>query len=227
MSARLELGPPDGAWRGSWALARLVTRGGSKRRAFRSALWSGVSLALLSTPLIAVLARTSATDATDILALRVLAYASWLVGGLGVWAFFAPGALSPMADTLARERGYSADDLGALWTAGVATRIAAVVFLITLLPLGVSIALSPTTSLLVSRSLLLPAVAAYAALLGATLAGLGSLARRLTPRHPRATVAALVLLPYFASFWFPAIPSVPGVFGWLLDGLIALGGWLP
>lgn len=226
MSARLELGPTQPLWRGPWALARLVTRGGSQRRAFRSALWSGVSLALLSTPLIAVLARTSAADATDILAIRVLAYASWLVGGFGAWAFFGPGAVSPMADTLARERGFSTSDLGTLWSVGVAVRLALAIFLITLLPLGVSVALSPSTSLLLSRALLLPAVAAYATLLGGVIAALGSLARRLTPRHPRATLALLVLLPYFASFWFSAIPSVPGVFGWLLDGLIALGGWL-
>ena len=210
MSARLELGPTQPLWRGPWALARLVTRGGSQRRAFRSALWSGVSLALLSTPLIAVLARTSAADATDILAVRVLAYASWLVGGFGAWAFFGPGAVSPMADTLARERGFSTSDLGTLWSVGVAVRLAQAIFLITLLP----------------QALLLPAVAAYATLLGGVIAALGSLARRLTPRHPRATLALLVLLPYFASFWFSAIPSVPGVFGWLLDGLIALGGWL-
>lgn len=227
MTARVELPPAHGLGSGPWALARLVTRAGSRRRAFRSALWSGGLIALLSAPAIALLAGTSAADATDILALRVLAYASWLVGGLGCWAFLAPDTELTATGTLARERGYSGEDLGRWWTAGVAVRIAVAVFLVTLLPLGVSIALSTTATMLTSRLLLLPGVAGYAILLGSILALLARLARRLAPRFPRVTLAGLVLLPFLASFWFPETPSVPGVFGWLLDGLIALGGWLP
>lgn len=224
--ARVALSPGGGVGSGSWALARLVTRAGSRRRAFRSALWSGGFVALVSTPAIALLARTSAADATDILALRVLAYASWLVGGLGCWAFLAPAADTTATASLARERGFSREDLGRLWTAGVTFRIASAVFLVTLLPLAVSIALSTSLAMLASRLLLLPGVAAYAIVLGGSLAWLAQLARRLTPRFPRVTLAGLVLVPFWASFWFPATPSLPGVFGWLLEGLIALGGWI-
>jgi hypothetical protein len=182
-------------------------------------------IALSSTPAIALLAQTSAADATDILALRVLAYASWLVGAFGTWAFLTPAADTSTAAALARARGFSESELGQLWTVGVALRLALAVFLVTLLPLGVSAALSPTRGMLLSRLLLVPAVAAYAVLLGGSLALLCRLCRSLTPRAPRITLAALVLLPFFASFWFPAIVSFPGLFGWLLDGLIALGGW--
>lgn len=224
--ARVALSLGGGVGSGSWALARLVTRAGSRQRAFRSALWGGGFVALVSTPAIVLLARTSAADATDILALRVLAYASWLMGGLGCWAFLAPSGETSATARLAQERGFSREDLGRLWTAGVALRIAMAVFLVTLLPLAVSIALSPSLALLASRLLLVPGVAAYAIVLGASLAWLARLTRRLTPRFPRITLAGLVLLPYWASFWFPATPSLPGIFGWLLEGLIALGGGL-
>lgn len=225
MRAPLPFRPTRGTSWGSWALARLVTHPGAKRRPFRSALWSGGLIALSSTPAIALLARTSAADSTDILALRVLAYASWLVGAFGSWAFLTPAAEAQTAGALARARGFSGTELGQLWTVGVAVRLGVAVFLVTLLPLGVSAALSPTRGMLLSRLLLIPAVAAYAALLGGSLALLCRFSRQLTPGAPRSTLAALVLLPFFASFWFPAIVSFPGIFGWLIDGLIALGGW--
>lgn len=225
MSAEVEFDRPRGPLGGAWALARLVTRPGAQRRAFRSALWSGGMLALFSTPWIVLLSRTSAADATDILALRVLAYASWLVGAFGCWAFLAPDAGGSTTSALARERGFSGEELGQMWTVGVALRLALGIFLVPLVPLVASIALSPSRGLLLSRTLLLPGVAAYALLLGASLAGLGRLVLRITPRTPRLTLAVLVLLPYAAGLWFDDIVSLPGIFGWLLEGLIALGGW--
>ncbi len=205
-------------------LPRLATRVAAKRRAFRSAVLGGALVALSSAATIAALGTTSAADITDVLALRTLAYASWLFGGLGLWAFCASKLSATSSSALAVERGFSEHQIAASWTLGVWARIALGVFAVTLLPLGVSIALSPTSSLLLSRLLLLPGVAIYSLLFGLSMALLARLGLSLVPRAPRIALALVVLLPFVVSFWFSDVPSVPGAFGWLIARLVSVGG---
>jgi hypothetical protein len=205
-------------------LPRLATRVAAKRRAFRSAILGGALVALSSAATIAVLGTTSAADITDVLALRTLAYASWLFGGMGLWAFCASPLSASSSLVLAVERGFSERQVAESWTLGVWARIALGVFAVTLLPLGVSIALSPTSSVLVSRLLLLPLVATYAVLFGLCMALLARIGLSLVPRAPRVALALIVLLPFAVSFWFSDVPSVPGAFGWLIARLVGVGG---
>ncbi len=209
---------------GRWVLSRLATRVAAKRRAFRSAVFGGALVAVSSAVTIAVLGTSRAADVTDVLALRTLAYASWLFGGMGLWAFCASPLSVASSGALAVERGFSEREVVESWTLGVWARIALGVFAVTLLPLGVSIALSPTSALLAARLLLVPGVALYAVLFGLCMALLARLGLALVPRAPRAAIALVVLLPFVVSFWFSDVPSVPGAFGWLIARLVGVGG---
>jgi hypothetical protein len=204
-------------------LSRLATRDGASRRLFRSAGYSGAAVALSTALLVGLLGFGSASDVTDVLALRALAYASWLFGGLGLWVFCAPDRRD--STRLAAERGFSGTDVARAWFLGVSSRIAVGVFLVTLVPLALSIALSQTPSLLASRLLLVPGIALYAVVFGISMALLGRLAIGASPRSPRLLVAIIVLLPFVASLWFRDVPSIPGAFGFMIRRLIDVGGF--
>lgn len=214
-----------GAARAQWALSRLSTHAATRRRSFRSAVAGGALVAVSSAVTIGALGVGSASDVTDVLALRTLAYASWLFGALGLWAFCATPSPAESNSVQAVERGFSPRDVERSWTFGVAARVAASVFAVTVLPLAVSIATSPSSSLLASRLLLVPGVALYSLLFGASIALLARLTLSLVPGAPRLTLALIVLLPFVASFWFDGVPSVPGAFGWLIARLVHVGGW--
>lgn len=221
-SSGTSLGGGKPTVRGLWVLSRLSTREAAGRRAFRGARASGVLVALSTALLVAVLGGGSAADVTDILALRALAYASWLFGALGLWVFC--GTDPRASSALAAERGFDGEAVSRAWLFGVTLRIALGVFVVTLVPLALSIASSPTAPLLIARLTLLPAVALYSLLFGVTMALLGRMALVLAPEAPRLLLVLVVLLPYVASLWFTDAPSVPGAFGFLIERMIELGG---
>lgn len=67
------------------------------------------------------------------------------------------------------------------------------------------------------RVIQVPFTLAYFTLLGAVLARLCQLAQVRGGRHGRLLFLGGILLPYLASLFWPHFPSVPSVFGWLLD----------
>ncbi len=218
---------PSPSWRGLWVLSKLSTRAGRQSRGFRTTRLGGWMVGLGATASIALLAVNGAADTTDVLALRVLAYASWLYGVFALSALCksAPTALDGALGGLAAERGYSPADVSRSWVIGAAAALARGVSTMTLIPLVVSIALSDTTRQLTTRLLLLPAVVVYALVFGYTLALVTHWARRLTPAYPRVTTAIIVLVPYGAHLLFPDTPSIPSAFGSLIDAMITWGGW--
>lgn len=69
-----------------------------------------------------------------------------------------------------------------------------------------------------------PAVTVYAGALGLALALLAHFSAELSPRHPRALLALLVLGPLSLSLAYPSMPSLPRLFSALLGRLLAPGG---
>ncbi len=211
----------------SWAWRRLrlgllATHRGATGSRFRGLGWSAGLLALSGVVSIALLSRVGAAEVGDVLALRLLAYASWLYGGLGLAALLAPRADDANARRLALLRGQIADETASLWI-GIAARIATGVFLAALPGLLVAWAVAPA-QLVAARAWLFPASFVYAVALGASLGGVGALSVRIAPRSPRFFAAGLVLVPYVLAVGAPAIPSIPGFFALLLNQMLQLGG---
>lgn len=210
-----------------WALRRLrlgllATHRAASGSRFRGLGWSAGLLALSGVLSIAFLSRVGAAEVGDVLALRLLAYASWLYGGLGLAALLAPRADDANARQLALLRGRIADETSSLWI-GMAARIATGVFLAALPGLLVAWAVAPA-QFVAARAWLFPASFVYAIGLGASLGGVGALSLRIAPRSPRLVAAGLVLVPYALALSAPSIPSIPGFFALLLNQMLQLGG---
>ena len=104
-----------------------------------------------------------------------------------------------------------------------ALRIACLVGVPALLLVGVAFARGESFAWTVVTA---PSLIAYAAALGLCLALLAHFSAGLSPRHARALLAALVLVPWLLSRAYPSVPSVPGAFAAWLDRLLAVGAGL-
>jgi len=151
---------------------------------------------------------------------------SWVVGALA--AFGSAQVLARHSErdalgALALQRGFTASSLLRARTAAATVRVARLVGIPGLLLVVVGVARGGTLSWAVAVA---PAVVVYACALGFVLALLAHFAAELSPHHPRALLAVLVLGPILMSLAYPAVPSLPKLFSGLLSRLLAAGAAL-
>jgi hypothetical protein len=151
---------------------------------------------------------------------------SWVVGALATLG--AAQALAQQTDhlaltALAQQRGYGGAALLRARTLAAAQRIARLVCVPALLLVLVG---ALRGAGLAWAAAVAPAVLVYGGVLGIALAVLAQLAAELAPTEPRALLAALVLGPLLISQVFPAVPSLPHFFSWLIVRLLAAGAAL-
>jgi hypothetical protein len=150
---------------------------------------------------------------------------SW-VGALA--ALSAAQSLAQASDrdglaALAAQRGFSERAVLRARALAVAVRITRLVAIPALLSVGVAVARGQSLTWALVTA---PALVVYAALLGLTLGVLALLSAELAPRHARALVAALILVPLLLSRAYPGLPSPPDAFASLLDRLLHAGATL-
>jgi hypothetical protein len=155
-----------------------------------------------------------------------LASLSWVVGALA--ALGSAQALAEQSErealsALALQRGFTKSALLRARSAAATVRVTRLVGVPALLLVLVGIARGGTLPWALSVA---PAVVVYAGALGLALALLAHVSAELSPRHPRALLALLVLGPALISLAYPAIPSLPGVFSKLLSRLLSAGAEL-
>jgi len=151
---------------------------------------------------------------------------SWVVGALAALGSAQALAEQPERDALsalAQQRGFPPSAVLRARTGAATLRVARLIAVPALLLLVVAIARGSTLRWALAVA---PAVLGYAAALGVTLALLAHFAAELSPRHPRALLAVLVLGPLLISLAFPNVPSIPGLFSGLLSRLLSAGARL-
>jgi hypothetical protein len=155
-----------------------------------------------------------------------LVWLSWVVGALA--ALGMARALAKQTDrdalsALARQRGFSQHAILRARTLVGALRVARLIGIPALLLVAVALARGQSFAWALVTA---PAVVLYAVALGLGLALLAQLSAELSPRHPRALLAALVLAPMLLSAAYPALPTVSRAFAALLDSLLSSGAAL-
>jgi hypothetical protein len=151
---------------------------------------------------------------------------SWVVGALA--ALGSAQALAGQSErdalsALALQRGFAATALLRARTGAATVRVARLVGVPALLLVAVGVARGGTLPWALSVA---PAVVVYAAALGLALALLAHFSAELSPHHPRALLALLVLGPLLLSLAYPAVPSLPRLFSDLLSRLLTAGAAL-
>jgi hypothetical protein len=200
----------DNQHRRSWAM----------RLAFAYAIWIGVAGA----GLMVAIAHGGEDAALGLIVVRAVTWLSWVVGGLALWAAAKPIGGQPCAITeLAKLRGYSEAAVRWSSTAAVALRVTYLTATPALLLACLSLGWPRSLHAMLWTVVLCGCVAAYAIVLGASVALLARLACVMTLRHARLTAFALVAVPYLAHAAWPQIPSLPTVFAWLTERLLTVG----
>ena len=202
------------------ALIALFDLGRQKAWGMRAARLYAFSVGLSYAALLLLVQGPDRTAAMHELVRTALLSLSWAAGALG-----ALGAAKTLAEqpsraaleALAEQRGIAPSAFPRAQVLAAATRIARLVGLPGLALVAVSAARGahPTWALAAAGALTL-----YAALLGGCLGLLALFAAELSPRRPRALLAGLVLVPFFAAQAYSAVPSLPGFFGRLLALLL-------
>jgi hypothetical protein len=201
-----------------YALARLHPLA---QRRFRSLNYSGFFLCLSGLLSVWGVTELGAPDVADMVALRLLAYACWLYGGLGLWALLQPGA-------------FEENGLAALRGIKLPTSLPVFVTLTTQLARGVSLSALPAMVLAVVCSedphlrslrfvqllLCVPYILAFA--LSVAFMGAASLA--LTPKFAHVTALVLLLVPFFLEVSGLFVPNVISGLVWGFGHLLAWGG---
>ena len=151
---------------------------------------------------------------------------SWVVGALAALGSAQALAEQPERDALsalARQRGFEPSALLRARTWAATVRVTRLVGVPALLLVVVAVARGSTLRWALAVA---PAVLIYASALGLTLALLAHFSAELSPRHPRALLAMLVLGPLLLALAFPSVPSIPGLLSGLLSRLLAAGARL-
>lgn len=212
----------DIGWLPAARLGLLATHAASRESGYRSLRVTAVVLALSGTASVLLLARIGAAAASDVIALRILAYASWIFGAFGLSVLLKTGTGD--APALARLRGFDSVPLRAR-ALGLALRLAFVVALGALPVVIAALVAAPTNSVLLWRVALLGGSLVYIALLSTVLALVGVAAERLRPESPRFTAALFVLVPFGIALLGPHVPSIPGAFAWGLSQMLRWGAF--
>jgi hypothetical protein len=183
---------------------------------------SGLLLSLSAILSVLLVTWLGAGDVADIVALRLLAYAAWLYGLLGLPALIGPEARKGSAGGLALLRGQG--EVGPVRRGlGLSLRLYVGLLIAALPGVIVAAAVSSGFQTLLLRTTLVLLSSVFLALLALSLGAVGAIAERLSPSHPRWIAIGVVLLPFGLGFFWPNIPSLPGAFLWAFEGLIHWG----
>ncbi len=177
---------------------------------------SGVSSVLLVTWL-------GAADVADIVALRIAAYACWLIGGIGLWTLLSSEAIAEENQKLAELRGVKMEDPEFV-ALSVVRLLSKGMFWASLPGLLVAALVSTSSSMFAQRVALLVCTMAYLLSLAVVLALIGALSSRLSRTRARIIAAALVLGPFLLSITASSPLSIPSFYIWTFGKLIAWGG---
>jgi hypothetical protein len=157
---------------------------------------------------------------------RALGWLSWVVAGSAALAaareLGARGADDAFA-ALAAQRGVPAATLGPARLLAAGLRIARAVAIPGLALAILAAGLADSAARLGAGLLLALEVLGYSVLLGATLAVLARWSAMLQPRRAGLLLAALVLVPELAREVWSGVPSLPHLFGVLLERFAARG----
>ncbi len=208
------------------ALVALFDLGREKSRDWRAARVYAVSVFVGYALLLFVFGSASRGALAHGFVKAALLSSSWVVGALA--ALGTAQVLSQQADhealaELAAQRGFSRAALLRARTLAAALRVARWVALPALLLVLVGLARGSTPAWALAVT---PAIVVYAALFGVVLAALAHLSAKLSPRHPRALLATLVMGWLLLAEAYPAIPGISGTFTALLEQLLATGAAL-
>lgn len=165
-----------------------------------------------------------AGDVADVVALRLMAYAAWLYGLVGLPALLKRPRDADPTFELARLRGAIGMGAGAR-AVGLTVRLTAGLWIAALPGIALSAFVSESPSAFSARGLLFLASAGYLLALGASLGLVGVVSEKLLPRAPRVAAWGLVLVPFALSLLWSDVPSVPGAFLWAFRRLVAWGGY--
>lgn len=185
-----------------------------------------VLLGLTYAGLVLAVALVGSGSSADVVVQNALFWLSWLGGGGVALAAAGPGRKPEdhAVRALAAQRGFSLRDLAMARAIATVRRVLRVVGLPALVVALLALAASGSFRLLLPRVLLVVGVTGYVVLLAVVISLLVELARALSPRHTRSTLAFLIVVPHLLRVLWPHVPSVPALFGLLLDQLARLGG---
>lgn len=201
------------------AVQALCQLGPRAQRSVRSLGLSGFFLAVSGLLMVWAADQLGAGDVSDVMALRILAYACWLYGVLGLWALLAPDALT--LSGLGRLRGHA-------WSIG----FPAFLTISHVLWRGVSVASLPGLVLcvLLADDQTRPArwvqffwCNIYIMFFALSLGVAGALCRVISPRRARWIALLLLGLPYVFEFQGAHFPHFISGMLWGMTQLIALG----
>jgi hypothetical protein len=206
--------------------ARLANRWSSGAWALRLAVGSSVWTAVAAAAAMVAGAREDPELPVGLLVVRALGVLSWINGVLVGWALAGElrrTELGRGVASLIAMRGYAPRTLDFGRGVSAAMRIAVLTGGPGLVLCGVAAALSPWLARAPWLALLLVGTVAYALVLGGAVAWLVSWSVKLAPRHALLVLAAVVFGPCLADYLFGQVPTLPGLFAWLLRGLALVG----
>lgn len=201
-------------FRKSWVL----TQQAAQSFRYRSLHLSAFFLALSGIVSVLWITSWGAASTADLIPLRILAYAAWLYGALGLSAFLRAGP--GHVHTLLSLRGVPPASHSTLRALGIGARLTLGMSFAALPGLLTTLFLAPQASIFWARLCVFGASTLYLSSLSFILAALGVTSERLAPRFPRLLTALIVLGPYFLSFIYPGTPSLPGFYAAWLDLLV-------
>lgn len=188
-------------------------------RSLRFSAWllgfSGVVSALVVTKL-------GAPDVADLYALRIVAYAAFLFGGLGLWTLLSPEALREPCFGLAQLRGWDQHSSAVRFSA-LARHLFTGMCIAGLPGIFASTYVAHTLPSRQGRLLLIASTALYFLALAISLAILAALSRRLAPRSTRAVTGALIIVPFFCHLAAPGFPNLISLYLWGFEQLTFVG----
>lgn len=202
-----------------FALARLSRRRLGELFGARAGRAYGVGIAVSHALLILLLPKTTEASAVTELLKSGLVSASWAVAGFVSLSAARDLAARDDGDgltELAATRGYDSRDL-TLARFGAAAFVIAFWIFVPFTLLALLAAFRSSIAGAVWALGWIGFVAFYVAILALTTSALARIAARLYPSHGRSALGAFVLLPHLLHSAFPAVPSLPAAFGWLLE----------
>lgn len=203
-------------------LGLLLAAEEAQLKRFRSLHISSTFLAVSAIIGVALCAWAGASDVADVVALRLLAYAAWLYGLVGLPVLMKPAASGLRPQGLAELRGVRVQNFH-FRTLGRAIYLFFGLCLAALPGLVAATLVSPTGSSLAQRFGLVLVAILYLLVLAATFAAVAWLAERTAPGWPRLFAMTVFLVPWLLSFVWPTFPNLISAFAWGLSAMIDWG----
>jgi hypothetical protein len=217
-------------WRQQLAAVRLCEASLRALPTVRLARWATILVTLGAAAIILLLSRSGHPQELDAALASAAHVLTWTGAGLTALGYARslaqPGGIAVHAALLC-ERGVSERDIRRARFIAAVRRIALLPLVPALVLALVVALLSPSGPILLARLLSTVAIAAYVVVAALVLAALAGWSASLGGRRAGLTFVGLLLLPHFARDVWPATPSVPALFQWLRDGLLALSKVAP